>query len=252
MYEYFSNLRVPRVLIGTSPFIAGGQFGLRAWEYYRRFVGKSEEVAEIIEYCVDLGVKGVQVLAYDYIVEAVKKAMDKTGIDLFVVGTLIPEDPQESLKLLIDINCRIGLVHGMLTTPRSLREVGRHLRLIEEADIIPGVALHNISALEAILKEYPQIEVVMAPVNIEGIFMNNKEKSLELLEKSGRFIIAKKVLGAGRIEPERALKYVFSLSFVKSVAIGVASRKEAEETFTIAWRILGVKGDISRDLSGTE
>ncbi len=61
------------------------------------------------------------------------------------------------------------------------------------------------------------------------------------------------MLGAGRIKPENALKYVFSLPFVKAVAVGVASKREAEETFTTAFKVLKeARGGTSRDLSGIE
>jgi len=250
-YAKLRGLNVPRVLLGTSPFIAAGQFGLRAWDYHRKFVGKSEKVAEIIEHCIGLGVKGIQVLAYDYIVEAVKMAMEETGEDIFVVGTVMPENPRKSLKLLEMINCRIALVHGALTSPRHAKAVGKQLKLIEEMEMIPGIALHDALFLESMLKIYPEIEVVMAPVNVEGIFMQDREKSLKMLEESDRFIIAKKVLAAGRIKPERAFNYVFSLPFIDAVAVGVASKEEADETFTAAWKALRARAGTSRDLSGT-
>lgn len=61
------------------------------------------------------------------------------------------------------------------------------------------------------------------------------------------------MLGAGRIKPKKALKYVFSLPFVKAVAVGVASKREAEEISTIAFKVLKeARGDTSRDLSGIE
>ncbi len=181
MYTHLDDLIIPRILLGTSPFIAGGQFGLRAWEYYRKFVEKSDEVAKIIEYCIELGVRGMQVLSYDYIVEAVKKATERTGVNLFIIGTLMPEDPKESLELLTSIDCKIALVHGALTIPRYLGKVGEHLELIEEAGLVPGVALHDISALNIILKEYPQIKVIMAPINVNGILMGDNEERLKIL-----------------------------------------------------------------------
>jgi len=234
----FKELEVPRILLGTSPFLAAGQFGLRAWEYYRKFVGKSENVAKIIKCCVALGVKGVQVLAYDYIVEAIESVVRETGEKLFIVGTVMPEDPRRSIKLLENIDCKIDLVHGALTSARRLGMVGEHLRLIKDAGMIPGIALHDIPVLEEVLQKFPDVEVVMAPINVEGEFMRDRDRCLRILEKSGRFIIAKKALGAGRIEPRRALEYVYSLPFVKSVAVGVASEEEAKETFTIAREIL--------------
>ena len=36
------------MLLGTSPFVGAGQFGTRAWMYYRIFRGHPERIAEII------------------------------------------------------------------------------------------------------------------------------------------------------------------------------------------------------------
>lgn len=80
----------------------------------------------------------MQVLSYNYIVEAVKKAVERTGVNLFIIGTLMPEDQEESLELLTSIDCKIALVHGALTIPHYLRKVGEHLELVEGAGLVPG------------------------------------------------------------------------------------------------------------------
>ncbi|MFQ6074099.1 MAG: hypothetical protein ACE5KC_02655, partial [Candidatus Bathyarchaeia archaeon] len=51
--------KIPRILLGTSPFIGSGQFGSRAASYYEHFYGHPENIAKIILAAVDLGVTGV-------------------------------------------------------------------------------------------------------------------------------------------------------------------------------------------------
>ena len=72
---------------------------------------------------------------------------------------------------------------------------------------------------------------------LRGGFLN-EEELIELLESLGKFVIAKKTLAAGSIPPEKALSHIASLKCVDSVAIGVASEREAEETMSLAKKLL--------------
>ena len=229
---------VPRVMLGTSPFIAAGQFGRRAYEYYVRFVLNPANIVKIMEYCLNMGVAGIQALAYDFIIESILEAARSTGVKPIVIGTVDPEDPRGSLDLLDRVEAIAALIHGSITSSKMYGEIERELKLIKDHGMIPGVALHRIDVLNELLDRFPDIEVVMAPVNYAGYMMGDRENSLKILGSCGRFIIAKKVLAAGKLDVRRALKYVFSIPYIKSVAVGVSSEREAEETFNTAYKVL--------------
>jgi predicted aldo/keto reductase-like oxidoreductase len=55
-----------------------------------------------------------------------------------------------------------------------------------------------------------------------------------MLEGFKKIIIAKKTLAAGRLPPKEAFQYIASTRCVDAVAVGIASEREAEETFSIA------------------
>jgi predicted aldo/keto reductase-like oxidoreductase len=62
-------------------------------------------------------------------------------------------------------------------------------------------------------------------------------------------VIAKKVLGAGRLPVDEALRWAFSRPEVDSVALGVASLSEAERTLKLARQLAEQAGD--RELNYT-
>jgi len=70
--------RIPRVLLGTSPFIGAGQFGRRAAFYYNYFYENPKNIVKIIHKAVDLGVTGVQALPFRPIFGAFKGCGERT------------------------------------------------------------------------------------------------------------------------------------------------------------------------------
>ena len=47
-------------MLGTSPFIGAGQFGLKALEYYKTFCLKPSNIAKIYREAYQLGIKALQ------------------------------------------------------------------------------------------------------------------------------------------------------------------------------------------------
>jgi predicted aldo/keto reductase-like oxidoreductase len=74
-------------------------------------------------------------------------------------------------------------------------------------------------------------------LNYAGLFNEEVEGTLKLLREMKAVVIAKKVLGAGRLPVGEALRWAFSRPEVDSVALGVASLSEAKETLELARRL---------------
>lgn len=55
------GLEVPRVLIGSSPFIGAGQFGNRSIDYYNTF-SDPENIAKLLITAADLGLPAVHII----------------------------------------------------------------------------------------------------------------------------------------------------------------------------------------------
>lgn len=229
-----SGKKIPRVLLGTSPFLGAGQFGSRAEKYHERFYQNSENMVNLILRTWELGVRGIQAIAYPRIVEAIGEAKNREGIDPVVIGTVLPGEIESGVDLLQRIGATVGLLHGSETDQCNLDGISDCLEKIRSAGMIPGVAIHRaLPTLKAIVGSGSGYDVIMMPLNPKGIMIGNLPEYLEVMKRVPCPIIAKKVLGAGRIPPHESLPWVAELP-VAGVTLGVASEEEARETFALA------------------
>lgn len=222
--------------MGTSPFIAAGQFGHRAMLYYRRFYGRPKVIAGVICRAYDVGVRGIQLLPYRFVVDAVKLAEDRLGARFAVIGTIARERDMEALR---DLDVRALLLHGEVTDSRDEGRIGSLLDLIREAGAMAGLATHRpLSTLDWLSRGNLDVDVLMLPFNMMGYFMDGRpEEVIRAIRSLGKPVIAKKTLAAGTLDPEGALTYVADAGCVHAVAVGVASEEEAEETLAEAVRL---------------
>lgn len=228
--------RLPRILLGTSPFIGAGQFGPRAFAYLQRFYDRPEEILRIIEKALELGVSGIQLLPYAHVVAAVKVAQRKLG-DLTIIGTIGVGDIQADVETLAELGSTAMLVHGEITDATSREELESTLDKARQAGCLAGVAMHRPLRSLKRLKEFGiDIDIVMLPFNKRGIFMDGKpDDVLKSARELDSFLIGKKVLAAGALDPQEALS--FAIPRLDCVTIGVASVEEAEKTFSIALKL---------------
>lgn len=230
--------KIPRVLLGTSPFIAAGQFGYRSYSYYEKFVVNPQNMVNLIAHVIRLGISGIQLIAYNSVSRAVNEAQTETGIDLAIVGTIPSKELNEGLQRLKELEAEIILLHGEVTDSLNFTLIEKWIRKIRSIGAIPGVAIHRTyPTLPRILEAKMDIPVIMLPVNKIGAFMQAKESTLATVEKAERFYIAKKPLAAGQLPPREGLEFVLSHKGISAVAVGVASIEEATETFNIAKQI---------------
>ncbi|MHA1580619.1 MAG: hypothetical protein ACTSUQ_13470 [Candidatus Freyarchaeota archaeon] len=230
---------IPRVLLGTSPFLGAGQFGVRAYQYYKRFFENPRNITDLVVEVINLGVRGVQLVAYSEIAEAVKQAQTETGVELTVVGSLPFDRPEEGLEALSELRTKIVLIHGEETDRLDFNTLESWFGRIREQGFIPGVATHKPDhTLPELLGSTLDFSVVLLPFNAAGFLMGQREKVISIVSESEKSFIAMKPLAAGRLKPREALEYVFSHRGIDSAAVGVASAGEAKETFSIARDIL--------------
>lgn len=227
---------MPRILLGTSPFLGAGQFGVRAYDYYRKFFRNPNRITELVADCMGIGFNGVQLVAYPQIGEAVRRAEEKTGVRLKVVGSLPFDMPAQSLSYLSNFSTVAALLHGEQTDKLDMEESRAWLKRIEDEGYLAGVVTHNPARTLPLIVEELEVDIVMMPLNKVGYMMGGAkgEELIDMVGDADIKIIAMKTLAAGRIKPKEAMEYVFSLKNVASVAVGVASREEAEETFSAA------------------
>jgi len=239
MTAFFQLLKqqIPRVLLGTSPFLGAGQFGSRASEYFEHFYEHPENIVDLILKSWKIGVRGIQAVAFPRVIEAIETARKQEGIEPAVVGTLIPNEVESGIELLLRINARVALLHGMETDHLDFEMISGHLSLIRKAGMIPGLAVHRaVPTLRALAESKLDFQMLMVPLNPRGIMIGNLPELLEEIKKFKCPIVAKKTLGAGKIPPSESLPWVAGQG-VAGVALGVASEAEALETFGLALKL---------------
>ncbi|HHT19091.1 MAG: hypothetical protein QM396_01805 [Euryarchaeota archaeon] len=239
-YIKLNGQKLPRTLLGTSPFIGAPQFGHRARLYILDLYRKPEAMAKIMVKSYQLGVRGIQLLPYPPVVEALEIARDE-GCPLDIIGTTRPEEENHDIELLSNLGAKAIILHATITDKGDWNNISSKLNDITDFGAIAGLATHLPFKTTAILLESSvrdDFQLYMVPVNRLGYLMDcdthgpdEREHLRKLIHKLGKTVIAKKVLAAGIMTPDDAFDYLKTLNYVDMVALGIASEDEAEETF---------------------
>jgi len=245
MYEgkiQISNREIPRILLGTSPFIAAAQFGHRARLYQLDLYNNPENILRIIKETYKIGITGIQVIPYPPVVEALGLALE-SGYAMEIIGTVRPGNEIEDIKLLSDLEASSMLLHANITDKKEWNFIAEKLQAIKDENAIPGLVTHMPFSSTSSLLESPVLDlfdIYMVPVNKLGYLMDcdtygsGERIKLDLMIKSlDKTVIAKKVLAAGILKPQEAFDYLKTVKFADGVAIGIASVDEAHETFNL-------------------
>jgi hypothetical protein len=241
-YLELNNVTLPSTLLGTSPFIGAGQFGHRARLYQLDLYSNPENMLKIIRISYDMGVRGIQLLPYPPVIQALVMAREE-GMKIDIIGTVRPDQEKEDIKLLNSLDAKAMLLHAMITDQGDWDFIDENLNRIREAEAIPGLVTHRPFHTTRRLLESPVkdlFELYMLPLNRLGYLMDceqnlEKERSQlrEMVLELDKTIIGKKLLAAGIMTPQDAFEYLKTLDYVDMVAVGIASEKEAQETFGI-------------------
>lgn len=239
-YIELNGQKLPRTLLGTSPFIGASQFGHRSRLYLLDLYRKPEVMARIMVKSYQLGVRGIQLLPYPPVVEALKMARDE-GCPLDIVGTIRPEEENNDLELFSNLGAKAIMLHAVITDRGDWDYIGKKLDEINDAGAISGLVTHMPFRTTEKILESPirnDFKLYMVPVNRLGYLMDcdthgpdEREHLRELILELGKTVIAKKVLAAGIMTPDDAFDYLKKLDYVDMAALGIASEDEAEETF---------------------
>lgn len=233
---------LPRTLLGTSPFIAAGQFGHRARLYQLDLYDHPENILKIIRKSYDLGVRGIQLIPYPPVLDAFRWAREE-GIKLSIIGTVRPGEETSDIKLLSELDADAMLLHGAITDGCNWDVISEHLEAINDTGSIPGLATHQPFRTTTKLLESPVLDlfdIYMIPVNKVGYLMDTefflekqRNEFSELINKVNKKVIVKKTLAAGVLTPGDAFEFLKTVDYADMITLGIACEKEAEETFTL-------------------
>ncbi|MEM2925525.1 MAG: hypothetical protein QXJ68_07555 [Methanocellales archaeon] len=226
------GLKVPRVLLGCSPFMGDGQFGARAYEYYKRFYLKPENVKKVVLRCIDLGMNAVQPVGYRRILEPIHSAMKEANVELFILGSAGVVDIDEEMELMLDLNAKCIVIHASLVN-KNLANIKGLLREIKARGILTGIATHTPGIEIPFAEEVEEVDLILAPLNKLGRFTEpSLSSTLRAIENSSKRIIAIKPLAAGALKPFEAFEFLAGK--VDGVAVGITDEDEAKEVFKAA------------------
>ena len=232
--------KIPKTLLGTSPFIGAAQFGHRARLYQLDLYQKPENMARIIKKSYQLGVRGIQLLPYPNLIKALKMSQ-KDGCYMEIIGTILPEQEEKDINLLAGLEARAMLLHAETTDRADWNFIAEKLESITDSGAISGLVTHKpFSTTRKLLKSSIKklFQLYMIPINRLGYLMDcdthgpdERSELRRLIQKLNKKIIAKKLLAAGVMTPEDAFNYLKTLDYVDMIAVGIASEDEAQDTF---------------------
>jgi len=231
------DVEVPAVMLGTSPFIAAGQFGTKAEFYYNHFFLQPENITGVVTHAIELGVNAIQVIGYPQVVEAVQEAGKRTATDLFLICTVGLGSIEREIEVMLEADAQGVIIHGSLAD-RDMAFARPYLSSLKERGLVTGIATHRPGMTIPRVEEMEEVEIILCPLNKVGRFMEpSVESTLQAIEGSSKKIVAIKPLAAGSLSPEEGLSYISDK--VAGFAVGIASKEEAEETFAAAQQFFG-------------
>jgi len=231
MHREGNRLDLPKLMLGTSPFIGAGQFGSKSLDYRMRFFENPDNMTRLFVHSASIGVKAVQLVGYQPLVEALMKAEEIAG-DFFVVVTIPRGDFASNLDLVSPLEPEFVSVHAQFCDENNSR-LNEWIDMIMDIGAKPAASTHSPGSTIPLLDELG-FEAYLAPVNTLGYGMEpDIESTLKALKQTKKAVIAIKPLAAGKISPEKSVfEYIYR--YADSIAVGITSEKEMEETYSAA------------------
>jgi hypothetical protein len=195
-------------------------------------------MSEMFEHFCRLGYPGVHVTGYSTIVEAAR--MTKESHDLKVAVSLLPENWEDNLREVLVLDPEVVFVHGAMTDrflDKRLDDLKACFNAIRNGNSFPGLATHNTCHTLTVLQseENPLQDEsfgLLLPINRTGYSVGGTTDEMEELLgalDSRHPVMGMKVLAAGKIPPQEALDYVFSIPNVRTVTVGVTEKWQAAQ-----------------------
>ncbi|RBQ24233.1 hypothetical protein ALNOE001_03500 [Candidatus Methanobinarius endosymbioticus] len=252
----FKEKEIPRIILGFAPFTGENYFGHRSRLYHLDLEINSENVAKIINKSKELGIKSINLINHSNLI----KSYQKSGNDekLVIIGTIGKSDIdyvnpnyekakkvdwEKDIKVLENLNSEIMLVDEFITDSYDWDLLKDILTKIKEKGSLAGLITAYPFKTTKKLINSPILDLFdfyMIPVNKLGYMMDTKSfmkekrnKLSKLINQLDKKIIINKILACGIQQPEEAFNFLKTLDYVDMVAIGIASKQEAEKDFKL-------------------
>jgi len=219
---------LPKLMLGTSPFIGAAQFGAKALKYKELFFDRPENITRLFIHSAKLGVKAVQLIAYDPLIRAMKEAEAAAG-KFFVVATIV-ENFDSSLDKISSLEPEFIAPHAQFCDMLDPR-LNEWIDAIKETGAKPAASTHTPGNSIPKLDELG-FEAYLAPLNPLGYGMKpDVESTLKAIKNTKSHVIAIKPLAAGKLVPDKTL-FDYIYKYADSTAVGIVSEEEMAETYS--------------------
>jgi hypothetical protein len=218
-------------MLGTSPFIGAGQFGSKSLDYRRRFFNTPDNMTRLFVHSAKLGVKAVQLVGYQPLIAALRKAQVTAG-DFFVAVTIPRGDFASNLSLVSSLEPEFVSVHAQFCDGIDVM-LSEWIDIIKDTGAKPAASTHSPGTTIPLLDNL-DFEAYLAPLNPIGYGMEpDVESTLKAVERTKKKVLAIKPLAAGKLSPERSV-FEFIYKYADSIAVGITSEDEMVETYSAA------------------
>ncbi|WP_224424554.1 hypothetical protein [Methanobrevibacter sp. TMH8] len=251
----FKGKEIPRIILGSAPFTAESYFGHRSRLYHLDLEINSDNVAKIINKSNEHGIKAINLVNNNNLIESYQKTNKD---DIVVIGTVGKTnvdyvnpnyekakevDWKNDIAMLSEFNCPIMLIDEFITDSYDWDLLEEILTEIKKQGSFAGLITAYPFKTTKKLIDSPILDLFdfyMVPINKLGYMMDTesfmkeeREKLANLLKAIDKKIIVNKILACGIQMPEEAFTFLKTLDYVDMVAIGIASEREAEFDFEL-------------------
>jgi len=231
--------RIPKLMLGTSPFIGAAQFGRKAYEYRKMFFHNESNMEKLFIKSATLDVKAVQLIVYEPLVNALTEAEKKTGEKFFIAATITSGRKfDKDLNLIKPLKPEVVAIHALFCDALDDR-INGWIKKIRDMGASPAASTHYPGeTIEEMDEAGYDFDVYLAPVNPVGYAMEpDYESTLRALESTDKQVIAIKPLAAGSLKPTESL-FKFIYRYAASISVGITSEEEMEETYSVAKKVI--------------
>lgn len=241
-YIKIKDKKIPQTSLGTAPFIGMPYFGHRSRLYQLDFSNNPENILKIMKKSYEMGVRAIQIIPEEPVINALQMA-ESEEITFDIWGTVRKDELKKDIKLLSKFEASMMLLDEWVTDKSDMDFIENALIKINNENVISGLitALPMETTPKIIESDIKELfDVYMIPVNKLGYMMDypvfmqkEREELANLIKKLDKVIMANKILAVGILNPEEAMDFLKTLDYVDLVTLGIASEKEAEETFKL-------------------
>ena len=252
---------IPQTILGYGPFMAELYYGHRSRLYLDDLYNNPQNAAEVIVESYNQGVRAINLVNDSNLLEAYDIAVSE-GCEMKVIATIGKSDVDylnpnyevakevdwdEDIELFSQYDCPLMLVDEFITDAYDWRLTSKILNRINDTGALSGIVTAFPSRTSDLLADNLDMDLFdfyMIPVNKLGYMMDipdfrvDKQDQLKgMLDKIDKKIIINKILAVGIQRPEEAFNFLNTLDIADMVTVGIASEREAEESFTTLKKI---------------